>query len=150
LPYTKYVKSAPFVFEPSESALDEPATYPPLPSLVLISDLFPWSVHVEASGTSSIPIVTIYDVPPTLHVTTYSNHTMRMDFLISGDTLIHIFCVLSKDRPYSRSQVERNATEKGCEENIFLNGEDETNGKTACHGEVGSSCRLDVAMLFCL
>jgi hypothetical protein len=54
-------------FEPA--LLDEPATYPHLSSITLVSDLLPWSIHVEASTSPTVPVVTIYDVLQTLHIT---------------------------------------------------------------------------------
>jgi hypothetical protein len=54
-------------FDPA--VLNDPATYPPLPSITLVSDLLPWSIHVEASQTYPVPVVTIFDVLQTLYIT---------------------------------------------------------------------------------
>jgi hypothetical protein len=53
-------------FEPA--VLDEPATYPPLPHITLISEFLPWCIHVEASDVLSVPVVTVFDVLHTLHL----------------------------------------------------------------------------------
>lgn len=58
---------APAGFDPA--VLNDPATYPPLSSITLVSDLLPWSIHVEASQAFPAPVVTIYDVLQTLYIT---------------------------------------------------------------------------------
>jgi hypothetical protein len=47
------------------SLLDEPVTYPHMNSIVLFSDLLPWSTRVEAATPDDV--VTIFDVLQTLH-----------------------------------------------------------------------------------
>ena len=47
------------------SLLDEPVTYPHMTSVVLFSDLLPWSTRVEAQTPGGV--VTIFDVLETLH-----------------------------------------------------------------------------------
>ena len=47
------------------SLLDEPVTYPYMNSVVLFSDLLPWSTRVEAATPDDV--VTIFDVLQTLH-----------------------------------------------------------------------------------
>ena len=47
------------------SLLDEPVTYPHMNSIVLFSDLLPWSIRVEAATPGDV--VTIFDVLQTLH-----------------------------------------------------------------------------------
>lgn len=47
------------------SLLDEPVTYPHMTSIVLFSDLLPWSTRVEAQTPGGV--VTIFDVLQTLH-----------------------------------------------------------------------------------
>jgi hypothetical protein len=69
---TKYVNPP-----PDRALLDEPATYPPLSSITLISDLLPWLIHVEASQTFSVPAVTIDDVLQTLLTNLYIPVTPR-------------------------------------------------------------------------
>lgn len=55
--------ASPVHFEPS--LLDEPVTYPHMTSIVLFSDLLPWSTRVEAQAPGDV--VTIFDVWQTLH-----------------------------------------------------------------------------------
>ncbi|KAF9645925.1 hypothetical protein BDM02DRAFT_3063862, partial [Thelephora ganbajun] len=45
--------------------LDEPVAYPHMTSIVLFSDLLPWSTRVEAPTPGDV--VTIFDVLQTLH-----------------------------------------------------------------------------------
>ena len=47
------------------SLLDEPVTYPHMNSIVLLTDLLPWSTRVEAATPDDV--VTIFDVLQTLH-----------------------------------------------------------------------------------
>lgn len=47
------------------SLLDEPVTYPQMTSIILFSDLLPWSTRIEAETPGSA--VTIFDVLDTLH-----------------------------------------------------------------------------------
>ena len=47
------------------SLLDEPVTYPHMNSIVILSDLLPWSTRVEAPTPDDV--VTIFDVLQTLH-----------------------------------------------------------------------------------
>ena len=47
------------------SLLDEPVTYPHMNSIVLFSDLLPWSTRVEVATPDDV--VTIFDVLQTLH-----------------------------------------------------------------------------------
>ena len=47
------------------SLMDEPVTYPHMNSIVLFSDLLPWSIRVEAATPDDV--VTIFDVLQTLH-----------------------------------------------------------------------------------
>lgn len=47
------------------SLLDEPVTYPHMTSIILFSDLLPWSTRVEAETPTGV--VTIFDVLRTLH-----------------------------------------------------------------------------------
>jgi len=67
LPHASQASPPPLGFEPV--LLNEPATYPPLSSITLMSDLLPWSIHVEASASLSVPVVTIFDVLQTLYIT---------------------------------------------------------------------------------
>jgi len=55
--------ASPVLFE--LSLLDEPVTYPHMTSIVLLSDLLPWSTRVEAAMSGDV--VTIFDVLQTLH-----------------------------------------------------------------------------------
>jgi len=64
---TIHPSSSHISFDPA--VLNDPATYPPLPSVTLISDLLPWAIHVEASQAFPTPVVTVYDVLQTLHIT---------------------------------------------------------------------------------
>lgn len=54
---------SPVRFDPS--LLDEPVTYPHMSSIILFSDLLPWSNRVEAETPGGV--VTIFDVLQTLH-----------------------------------------------------------------------------------
>ena len=56
-------KASPVPFDPS--LFGEPVAYPHMSTIVLFSDLLPWSIQVEAATPNDV--VTIFDVLQTLH-----------------------------------------------------------------------------------
>ena len=98
------------LFEYDTATLAEAATSPPLPSILLVCDHFPWKIRVS----SSLPnlFVTNYDVLQTIHLN-LRTPVVAAEWLLCGSTQDREVILQTSERRARRLSNEFSGTEDG-------------------------------------